>query len=284
MDLESRQIESMEPDYLAKCYPDEREKNIEFYADEHKYIICGDPSYISVTTFVHRCIEEFDADKIIAKMMSSKKWCQSKYYGMTVDEIKAGWDKNRDEASSAGTKLHYDIECFYNEIDNKNDSVEWSYFMKFKEDFGHLVPYRTELKVYHEELKLVGTIDMLFLGEDNNDAHMGQDAGIKGVSPHLLIYDWKRSKEIVKTTAFNKWMKPDCLSHLPDTNFWHYSLQLNIYKAIIELKYGKKVDGIYLVCLHPNNKNGSYQRIRCADLSEEVAVLFEERRRELSIV
>lgn len=259
-----------EPDYLAKKYPDSREKNIVFYTDEHKYIINGDDSYISGTTFVHRFIEEFDADKIIANMMHSRNWKNSKYYGMSVDEIKALWDKNRDEAANAGTKLHFDIECLYNMMNNGNDSVEWSYFMNFYEDYRNLIPYRSEFKVYHEELKLVGTIDMIFM--DKNDPNI------------IEIYDWKRSKEIVKRSNFGKWMKTDALSHLPDTNFWHYSLQLNIYKAIIEAKYGKKVVGLYLVCLHPNNKNGSYQRIRCADLSSEVAELFENRLKEITIM
>lgn len=258
----------LEPDYLANKYPDSREKNIEFYADEHKYVISGDDSYISGTTFVHKFVEEFDADKIIQNMMQSRNWHANKYYGMSVDEIKALWDKNRDESADAGTKLHYDIECYYNLIDNKNDSIEWSYFMKFYNDYNYLIPYRTELKVYHEELKLVGTIDMTFI--DKYDPNI------------IEIYDWKRSKEIVKQSNFGKWMNSEYLSHLPDTNFWHYSLQLNIYKAIIEAKYGKRVAGLYLVCLHPNNKNNSYQRIKCADLSCEVADLFQERMREIN--
>ena len=51
-------------------------------------------------------------------MMASKKWPQSKYFGKTKNEIKAMWNKNRDEAADAGTKMHYDIECFYNQMEN----------------------------------------------------------------------------------------------------------------------------------------------------------------------
>ena len=36
-----------------------------------------------------------------------------------------------------------------------------------------------------------------------------------------------------------------CINHLPDTNFWHYSLQLNTYKAILEDKYGVKITFIF---------------------------------------
>ena len=69
----------------------------------------------------------------------------------------------------------------------------------------------------------------------------------------------------------------ECIDHLPDTNYWHYCLQLNTYKAILEEKYEKKVTDLYLVCLHPDNKNKNFQRIKVADLQNEVKELFEMR-------
>ena len=98
----------------------------------------------------------------------------------------------------------------------------------------------------------------------------------------LLIYDWKRCKEIVKTNAFGKWGNKECIEHLPDTNYWHYCLQLNTYKAILEQKYGKRVEDLYLICLHPENKNKNYQRIKVVDLQAEVRSLFELRRKEIA--
>jgi len=66
---------------------------------------------------------------------------------------------------------------------------------------------------------------------------------------------------------------------LPDTNFWHYALQLNTYKTIIEEKYGKKVVGLCLVCLHPNNAD--YQLIEVPFMEKELVDLFEYRRQML---
>jgi hypothetical protein len=63
---------------------------------------------------------------------------------------------------------------------------------------------------------------------------------------------------------------------LADTNFWHYALQLNTYKTIIEEKYGKKVVGLCLVCLHPNNSD--YQLIEVPFLEKEMVDLFEYRK------
>ena len=98
----------------------------------------------------------------------------------------------------------------------------------------------------------------------------------------LQIYDWKRSKDISYESYKDKCAKTECIKHLPDCNYWHYSLQLNIYKTILEHKYGKKVTALYLVRLHPDNHNNNYDRIEVADLSKEVETLFSERKKELA--
>jgi ATP-dependent exoDNAse (exonuclease V) beta subunit len=120
--------------------------------------------------------------------------------------------------------------------------------------------------IYDEELKLAGSIDMVYENPDGT----------------LSIYDWKRAKEIKKTNSFNESATTECINHLPNTNYWHYSLQLNTYKAILEKQYNKKVIDLYLVRLHPNNTRRTYDLIKCADLSEEIKELFELRRQEIS--
>lgn len=253
------------PTYLKEKNPHERDNRILFDEPTHVYTIDGDSDYMSVTTFNHALFEHFNADKIIKNMRNSKNWITSKYYGMSDHQIKALWDKNRDEAAQAGTKMHYDIECYYNECPNENDSIEYEYFMNFTKAFPNLKPYRTEWTVFHEELKLAGSIDMVFENE-------------KG---ELLIYDWKRSREIVKTNNWDKYSNVETISHIPDTNYWHYCLQLNTYKAILESKYDKVVVGLYLVCLHPENKNKNFQRIKVVNLQEEVKDLFNYRLKKL---
>ena len=70
---------------------------------------------------------------------------------------------------------------------------------------------------------------------------------------------------------------------MPDANFWHYALQLNTYKAIIEQKYGKKVTDLFLVRLHPDAEEKNYELIKLPDLSTEISDLFLERKKHLSI-
>lgn len=252
-------------DYLAKQHPHPNDLHITFEEGPHIYTIDGDSSYTSVTTFNHQHFEPFNADKIINNMMRSKNWTKSTYYGQTPKEIKAGWEENRVAAANAGTKMHYDIECFYNNIESSNNSVEYAYFKAFVKEFQHLKPYRTEWMIYDNELSLAGSIDMIFENEDGT----------------LSIYDWKRSKEIKKTSPWNKFSKTECIEHIPDTNYWHYCLQLNTYKAILEKNYNKQIKDMYLVCLHPDNKNHSYQRIKVVALNKEITCLFDLRKEQL---
>ena len=118
-----------EPTYLAGANAHERDSHVQFDEGPHIYTVDGDSSFTSVTTWNHSHFGHFDADKIIDNMMKGKNWKPGyKYYGMTKDEIKEGWEKNRDEAAAAGTKMHYDIECYYNLMDIKNDSIEFKWF------------------------------------------------------------------------------------------------------------------------------------------------------------
>tara|TARA_A100001035_G_scaffold267955_2_gene252423 strand:- start:9244 stop:10041 length:798 start_codon:yes stop_codon:yes gene_type:complete len=253
----------MSLDYLKKLNPHPKDDDIKFKDEGHIYTVKGCTDYTSVTTWIHSLFEEFDPDKIIDNMMNSPKWSNNKYYGMTKDEIKQLWDNNRDSAAIAGTKIHYDIECTYNNMNVVNDSLEYKYFLNFKNDFNKLQPYRTEMLVYDEKLKLSGSIDMIFKCQDGS----------------FEIYDWKRSKEILKVSKWDKWIKSNIVTHLPDTNYWHYSLQLNTYKAILTRNYGMNIKNLYLVVLHPENK--SYLRIPVVDLQSEVSQLFLERESQL---
>jgi ATP-dependent exoDNAse (exonuclease V) beta subunit len=219
--------------------------------------------------------------------MKSKSWAPGhKYWGLTANEIKALWNSNGSAAANSGTNLHEQIEIFMNDdrfvfgytqkelleahlkmnrCDSIERGIEWDFFLKFVEDHPHLKPYRTEWTIYDEDVKIAGSIDMVYENPDGT----------------LSIYDWKRAKNITRINNFNKFASNPIICHFPDSNFWHYALQLNTYKAILESKYDKTVRDLYLVRLHPDAEEKNYELIELPDLSKDIYELFEERKRNL---
>lgn len=288
-------------DTLALKNPHERDQHIEFDPIPHLYTIYKNPNtkYTSVTTYVHSHFSHFNANSIIDKMFGSKSWGPNhKYWGQTREDIKKSWDKNRDEASSAGTDMHYRIECFHNMTNvpyseqkmrgptykdlyahyiahyyamsddtdtNTTTTKEWKYFLEYVKDHPDFMPYRTEWMVFYEELQLSGSIDMIY------ELPTGE----------LMIYDWKRAKEIKQQDNFHNHAKTKCIEHLPDTNYWHYTLQLNVYKMILEAKYEKKVKELCLVVLHPDNYNESYLLYPVPIIEQEISDLCKIRMKQL---
>jgi len=238
-----------------------RDKRIRFVEDSHTYYVDGSSEgYISSTTLVHKLFEKFDADKVISKMRKSYKWTSSPYYGMTDEEIKEKWNNNRDYAASSGTKMHENIENYYNKQEHSTEGKEFSLFKCFEDDHKDLKPYRSEWCVFDEEAKVSGSIDMVYEDPDDNSK--------------LIIGDWKRSKEIKFENKWQKGISPHT-RHLDDCNFVHYSLQLSIYKYILEKNYDKKISECFIVVLHPNQD--SYNKYHIMDLSEEISSIFNER-------
>ena len=268
---------------LQTANADARDQNIRFYARGHKYEIVTDirSKYTSVTTWNKSHFPKFDADAVIANIMRGKNWNpDNKYWGQTPEQIKASWFSNGASVADAGTNLHEQIEEFMNSnelesgynhqklLENyrlvEEDPIvrgpEWQFFLKFVEDHPEMKPFRTEWMIYHEDVKLAGSIDMVYENPDGT----------------LSIYDWKRAKEIIKDNTWNKYALNPIIRSMPDTNFWHYSLQLNTYKHILETKYNKIVTNLCLVRIHPDNPEQTYELLPVPILTTEMEELFDE--------
>ena len=234
-----------------------RDDSIIFYKEPHEYRVNGKKMSKSVTSLVHDCFPQFDEEKI-SKMLFDRHFNNKKsdYFQMSQNSILQKWEKNKVEACDAGTFLHETIEYYYNDCEHHNNTIEFGYFKKFQNDFKHLTAYRTEWEIFYEEKGVAGSVDMVFKNEDGS----------------FSIYDWKRSKKIEKSNRFEFGFND--FDHLPNSNFWHYTLQLNIYKYILELKYDIKIKDLYLVIMHPVNSN--YIRMECPNLQNEVQNLLDK--------
>jgi ATP-dependent exoDNAse (exonuclease V) beta subunit len=253
---------------LTRINEHERDKYVQFDEPTHIYTVKGETKgYISVTKFLHEFFPHFDADAVIRAMMRKPDWPQNKWYKYgTAEAIKAAWNANGAEASGAGTAMHLAIEQYLNGAEEIIDPAvkltpEWRYFMNFWNTMGQdLEPYRTEWEVWSEEYRLTGSIDMIFR---------------KKSTGRFVIYDWKRSKEIKIDDRNGTGLYP--LDHLGNCNYWHYSLQLNVYRWFLQTYYGLEIDELYLIVLHPDNKN--FRRIELNIMDDEVADMMEARLR-----
>jgi len=220
--------------------------------DENHVYKLDDKTYTSVTTLVHRCFSEFDADKILEKMRIKG----TKYDGMTKEEIKEMWNKNALEAQQQGTRMHAVIERYYKNEEVTSDEWALPEMQQFKTftEMNALTPYGVEWRIYIEEVQLAGTIDFVALNEDGT----------------LDLYDWKRAKQMDVHNSYNKYSS--IVHHIPDTNFGHYTVQLNLYKYMIEQKYNKKVRNMYLVCMYPTQM--SFQKYEVQDIQMDIPTIL----------
>jgi len=200
----------------------------------------------SVTSFVKRFFPSFESKQdgilksLVAKNFNNKS---SKYFQLNEQQIKDLWNVDKISAASKGTLLHASIEYYFNDQSHLINpdilsSTEWSYFLNFLSFNKHLTPYRTEWEIFDPDADLAGSIDMVF----------------KDSSGLFHIYDWKRSKEI-KLFSFNNESALDPINHIPNSNYWHYALQLNIYKYILQKNYDIIIDKLHIVVFHENFNN-----------------------------
>ena len=126
---------------------------------------------------------------------------------MMSDEIAATWHYNGLVQRSRGTLFHYHCEMFLNgaSIEGPPSPEFYQWLMLFQNIITRDAEIlRTELPVFHVGLQVAGQIDCVCRVPDDGS---------------LLLWDWKRAKEIKYDSDTQ--MKPP-LSHLPDCNYWTY--------------------------------------------------------------
>ena len=248
-----------------------RDKEVRFVEKTHTYYVKGSSKgIVSTTGFVHSFFPHFEPMIAIKAMKSSDKWPNNPLYGKTDQEIIDIWSESGKEASGKGTNLHLAIEQHLNSAEVRIPeevklTPEWRYYMNFYKDTkDNLEPYRTEWEVWDEEHKLTGSIDMIYRRKSD---------GL------FAIYDWKRSKEIKMDNRWDTGLGP--MSHLPNSNYWHYTLQLNVYRWFLQKHYGLKVVELCIVIFHPNNTN--YQMFKLNILDDEIQDMLDCRKRSIEM-
>ena len=193
-----------------------------FTEHDHSYVDSTGRKYTSVTTLVGMGFEKFDAEAV-AKMKAARD-------GGDWKELTKKWARIGESASNFGTRLHENCEYqilgeenrMHNPIDVKekiNFELAYEAVKRLKED-AFAIKFEPEKLIFSPKLGISGSIDLLITYKDGNYG----------------IFDWKNIKGI-STTGFNgKHGILEATRNIPDSNYWHYALQLQMYEIILKVE------------------------------------------------
>jgi ATP-dependent exoDNAse (exonuclease V) beta subunit len=240
-------------------------KNVKYHDEFHKYYI-GEQELISGTGFIGTFKEKFDFANM-AKSSAKKK-------GVSVEEILSDWAFKGNFSRTKGTLLHDYAENYWQNkvypIDYKSYEQEFGeglmegrlkeclrMFHQFYEDSSSaLNPIALELVVGDSEIGIGGMVDGLFWNQK-----MGE----------LQIWDYKTNKEIAEFSKYRKRMLAP-INFLQECELETYSIQLNLYKYIIEKNTNLKIGRCYLVHIHEEREK--YNVIECKEYQYIVDMLI----------
>lgn len=251
---------SYNPDLLERDNSNLRDRRITFDALNHKYYIDNNPDTISVSQLVDKFFPEFDSFRAASKLNPNHQ-----YYGLDPVSIVALWKQNGLEKAHQGTFLHEQIENFYNRKPYDDSSIEFKYFLRFKSDFKNMIPFRTEWRIFDEELLIAGTIDKIYKRDENS----------------FYMFDWKRSEKVVKPDGkillsdpngmFTEFASGE-LNHLTNDSYYKYCLQQNLYRHILERRYSFKISSMNLLILHP--ALDTYKWVKIPVMNKEIEYIL----------
>ncbi len=194
-----------------------------------------------------------------------KYWNYQLNQPMTDEAIKQKWEDGRKYAATRGSEMHKCIDDYLKGTIDLNRFIQLipvhgRSFRDYMAEQSRPL-FRTEWAIYNEDVRLAGTVDALFLNPDGS----------------VTLVDWKCSDhDLNELNIYNSFSTHMELSHVPDTRWGHYAVQLNVYKYIIESKYGLIVRNMQLVQF----KSSGFKVIEMPDLSVDIGYVMSERARE----
>jgi ATP-dependent exoDNAse (exonuclease V) beta subunit len=242
--------------------------NIKYYDEPHIYLI-GEQKLISGTAFVGEFKEKFDSEGQAIKSAKKK--------GVSVEDMLAEWEFKGEFSRTKGTLLHNYAE---NHWQNKIFPLDYTiYEEKFGEGlmkerleecirmFGefylkakkNLIPVAMELVIGDSNIGIGGMVDCLFWNDKYKE---------------YQIWDYKTNKEIAEYSKYRKRMKAP-INFLHDCELEAYSIQLNLYKYIIQKNTDIKIGKCFLVHIHEEQEE--YNIIECKEYQEIIQFLIDHK-------
>ncbi len=228
---------------------------IKFDAEAHRYFLDG-KELTGVTDYLRQFQPPFDRERI-ARRSAEKE-------GRTVAEVLAEWDAKGEKGRKIGLAVHAHIEQILRQ--NGNGQLNFdpllTYNLKlpeienFDRFWSQIAPSVSWCQEHIEwiigdaELGIAGTVDMVLFSHQTNKYH---------------VWDWKTGKFDLN----NKWqslLTP--FDYLDASKFNIYSLQVSLYRLLIERNTGLELGDSYIV--HLSHPTSGYEVHRAIDLRERL--------------
>ncbi len=230
--------------------------NFKFNEETHTYTYVDSQTqkpvqiFKSVTGFISQFKQKFDSERVAA-MVAKKK-------GVSKQSILNEWKEISDTAMDLGTVVHKWIEDYYNgsnpEMPTHPEVLKRvNYFLELQAERLHkLTPIHQEFRLFSRKWGLAGTMDALF--------KMGDD---------YYVGDWKTNKKFTGDAD----MKGDKYAKkllYPFEDLWDnsvngYSIQLSMYRLMMQEEAGFETKGAFLVWIGPNEKPQLHKTVDLRD-------------------
>ncbi len=215
---------------------------------EHKYFhrVSGE-QYTSTSKFLNFFKKPFDPQ--IAYSCAGK----GDYVGMTGEQVLEQWANYGKERAGKGTEIHNANELFAKTttILPENEYLRPA-ILNIQSQYSGYYRVHNEVVLYDTANLLAGTSDNVFEVTSHKD------------SP-LDLGDYKTNIKPIQQVDLDKHGKPihkyllHCVSHLIDSKYNFYALQLSDYAYKIERQTGRKIRKLFIHYINPENPLINYQ-------------------------
>jgi hypothetical protein len=243
---------------------------VRFEAGPHSYHVDGAKVGLSVTGLVSAFFPGFNAKERAAGMLAKAHFPAASDYAAyhhlalrdpatgaplatAVDTICAHWRAGSGSAAAAGTAMHdtLGLRCSWAGAGGvapcppsaTPEEVQFAAYAAQRAAEGW-VPYRTEQRVFDGPHQLAGAVDMQWARADGECDPEGRRI--------VLLADWKRTDKLHKRFGGERGYGP--LGSLLACAESKYSLQLGLYRWMLEAHYNVHVVACEVVAMHPDLK------------------------------
>lgn len=211
---------------------DKIRNHIKFVEDTHQYFnVNTNEEYLSITKFVSNYYPKFEADDIALNLVTTNSKYIKKYEGLPIEEAVARLKEEWAKRTQIGNEVHNTLEKYVTEglRDDKYSDIFDNLRLKERYPDFQIVP---EMLLYSDKYKMAGQSDLVLINEKEET---------------FIIFDYKTNEKGIQKRSYNDKRMFSPLDHLPDCNYYHYSLQLTLYAYLLREETGYKCDGLTIL-------------------------------------